>query len=144
MAMTSSVTSLAAGIGVVLLLAILSAAPSTTSAQSATKVFRVGVLGTVPLTNTEASRIWGGLFEGLRELGYVAGRNLVIESRFSEGKSERLPNRVAELVQLKVDVIVAAAHTASVARDVTSTIPIVMPSHGDPIGSGLVATLARP
>ena len=126
------------------LLTLLLTGPFTVAAQPAAKVFRIGLLGTVPLTNPEASRIWGGFFDGLRQLGYVEGQNIVIEARYSEGKSERLPTLAAELVELKVDVIVAAAHTASAARSITSTVPIVMPNHGDPIGSGLVVSLARP
>jgi putative ABC transport system substrate-binding protein len=119
-------------------------APLAAEAQPAAKVFRIGLLGTVPLTNPEASRIWGGFFDGLRQLGYIEGQNIVIESRYSEGNSARLPILAGELVQLDVDVIVAAAHAANAARAITSTIPIVMPNHGDPIGSGLVASLARP
>ena len=131
---------LAAGASGLFLLAL----PLTVSAQPAAKVARIGLLGTVPLANPEAGRIWGGFFDGLRQLGYVEGQNLVTEGRFSEGKSERLPILAAELVRLKVDVIVAAAHAANAARAITSTIPIVMPNHGDPIGSGLVTSLARP
>jgi putative ABC transport system substrate-binding protein len=119
-------------------------APLAAEAQPAAKVFRIGLLGTVPLTNPEASRIWGGFFDGLRQLGYIEGQNIVIECRYSEGNSARLPILAGELVQLDVDVIVAAAHAANAARAITSTIPIVMPNHGDPIGSGLVASLARP
>src|SRR5262245_13688416 len=145
MAMTPTLARLlAAGMTALALLAFLLVPPPTGAAQPAAKVFRIGLLGTVPLTNPEASRIWGGFFEGLRQLGYVEGQNVVIEGRYSEGRSERLPAFAAELVQLKVDVIVAAAHAANAARGVTSTIPIVMPNHGDPIGSGLVTSLARP
>ena len=97
-----------------------------------------------PLSQPEALRIWGGLFEGLRQLGYVEGQNLVIEGRYSQSRSERLPALAAELVRLKVDVIVAAAHAANAAKGATSTIPIVMANHGDPIGSGLVSSLGRP
>jgi putative ABC transport system substrate-binding protein len=113
-------------------------------AQPAVKVFRIGLLGTVPLTDPGAARIWGGFFEGLRQLGYVEGQNLVFEQRYSEGRSERLPALAAELVQLRVDVIVAAAHTPSAAKGATSTIPIVMTNNGNPLASGLVASLARP
>ena len=96
------------------------------------------------MTEAGAAHIWDGLFEGLRQLGYVEGQNLVIEGRYSEGRSERLPALAAELVQLKVDVIVAAATTADEAKRATSTIPIVMTNHGDPVGSRVVASLARP
>ncbi|HEU5297334.1 MAG TPA: ABC transporter substrate-binding protein [Burkholderiaceae bacterium] len=144
MAMTRALAKLAGGKAALVLLFLLFAQPLTVVAQPAAKIFRVGLLGTVPLTNPEASRIWGGFFDGLQQLGYIEGQNIVIESRFSDGISERLPALAAELVQLRVDVIVAAGHTPSVARSVTSTIPIVMPNHGDPIASGLVVTLARP
>jgi putative ABC transport system substrate-binding protein len=105
---------------------------------------RLGVLGTVPLTDAEAARIWTGLFDGLRQLGYVEGQNLVVEARFSEGKPERLDGLAVELVQRKVDVIVAASYAADAARRATSTLPIVMTNHGDPIGAKLIASLARP
>ena len=134
----SIVRALTSGVAAIFLLA------TPVAAQPAAKVFRIGLLGTVPLTNPEASRIWSGFFEGLRQLGYVEGQNIVIEGRYSEGQAERLPALADELVRLKVDVIVAAAHTASAARAVTSTIPIVMPNHGDPVESGLVASLSRP
>ena len=81
----------------------------------------------------------------MRELGYVEGKNLVIEWRFADGKLERLPGLAAELVQLKVDVIVTAGSPAiSAAQKATTTIPIVMASAGDPVGSGFVKSLARP
>jgi len=122
----------------------LLAAPRASEAQQPAKVFRIGLLGTVPLTEPGASRIWDGFFEGLRQLGYVEGQNIVIESRFSEGRYERVPALAAELVRLKVDVIVAAAYTPDAAKGATSTIPIVMTNHADPVGSRLVASLARP
>src|SRR6266487_144761 len=108
----------------------LLAAPLATEAQQPARVFRLGLLGTVPLTQPGAAHIWDGLFEGLRQLGYVEGQNLIIEGRFSEGRSERLPTLAAELVRLNVDVIVAAATTADEAKRATSTIPIVMTNHG--------------
>jgi putative ABC transport system substrate-binding protein len=120
------------------------ARPLATEAQQAGKVFRIGLLGTVPLTDPAASRLWGGFFDGLRQLGYVEGQNVVIEGRFSEGRSERFPTLAAELVRLKVDVIVAAAYAPNAAKGATSTIPIVMTNHADPVGSGLAASLARP
>jgi len=119
-------------------------APLGIEAQQPARVFRLGLLGTVPMTEPGAAHIWDGLFEGLRQLGYVEGQNLVIEGRYSEGRSERLPALATELVQLKVDVIVAAATTADEAKRATSTIPIVMTNHGDPVGSRVVASLARP
>jgi putative tryptophan/tyrosine transport system substrate-binding protein len=83
--------------------------------------------------------------QGLRELGYVEGKNIVIERRHAEGKSDRLPALAAELVSLKVDVIVTSGPTATrPAKKATSTIPIVMTFDDDPVGSGFVASLARP
>jgi putative ABC transport system substrate-binding protein len=93
----------------------------------------------------EAARVWAGLFEGLRELGYVEGQNMVIEGRYYGDSIERLPALAAELVRLRVDVIVVGAPPApEAAKAATSTIPIVMANHNDPVGSGLVASLARP
>jgi putative ABC transport system substrate-binding protein len=81
----------------------------------------------------------------MRELGYVEGKNLVVEWRFADGNFERLPGLAADLVQLKVDVIVAVASAAiGAAQKATSTIPIVMATTGDPVGSGFVKSLARP
>jgi len=83
--------------------------------------------------------------QGLRELGYVEGKNIVIELRHANGKSEQLPGLAAELVSLKVDVIVTSGPTATrPAKEATSTIPIVMTFDDDPVGSGFVASLARP
>ena len=83
--------------------------------------------------------------QGLRELGYVEGKNIVIEYRYAEGKFDRLPALAAELVRLKVDVIVTGGPpSARAAKEATSTIPIVMMQVGDPVGSGFVASLARP
>ena len=85
------------------------------------------------------------LIAGLRELGYVEGKNIIIEYRWAEGKYERLPGLAAELVQMKVDVIVAAGSPAvQAAQQATTTIPIVMVRIGDPVGSGFVASLSRP
>ena len=140
MVIARTLTRLVAGAVILLLVA----GPLTAQAQPPAKVFQIGLLGTVPLTEPGARRIWGGFFEGLQQLGYVEGQNIAIEGRYSEGRSERLPTLAAELVRLKVDVIVAAAYTASAAKSATSTIPIVMTNYGDPVGSGLVANLARP
>jgi putative tryptophan/tyrosine transport system substrate-binding protein len=83
--------------------------------------------------------------DGMRELGWVDGRNVVIDYRFAEGRNERLPDMAAELVRKRVDLIVAAnSPTAVAARNATGTIPIVMTSVSDPVGFGLVASLARP
>src|SRR5262245_63131448 len=81
----------------------------------------------------------------MRELGYVEGENLVIEWRFADGNAERLPNLAAELVELKVDVLVVSGTPAtSAAQKATSSIPIVMGTTSDPVGSGFVQSLARP
>ncbi len=123
----------------------LLAAPLAAPAEQPGKVFRIGILGNVPLTDPEGARVWGAFIQGLRELGYVEGQNITIERRFSEGKYERLPDLAADLVRLKVDVIVApATNPVFAAKQATRTIPIVMTGSGDAVGSGLVASLARP
>jgi putative ABC transport system substrate-binding protein len=97
------------------------------------------------VTSPEAAHIWGAFFQGLRELGYTEGRNIVIEGRYYGDNVERLPTLAAELVRLQVDVIVAAAPPApEAAKHATSTIPIVMINHNDPVGSGLVTSLSKP
>src|SRR4051812_19363146 len=123
----------------------LLAVPMVAQAQSQTKVFRIGILSSAPVTSPEAGHIWAAFFQGLRELGYVDGRNIVIEGRYYGDNVERLPAFAAELVRLQVDVIVAAAPPApETAKDATSTIPIVMINHNDPVGSGLVASFSKP
>jgi ABC-type uncharacterized transport system substrate-binding protein len=107
--------------------------------QPAGKHPRIGFLGDVPPFLDEAFR------QGLRELGYVDGQNIVIEHRAAEWKYERLPGLAAELVRLKVDVIVAASPPATeAAKQATRTIPIVFTVVGDPVAAGFVASLARP
>ena len=117
--------------------------PLPTQAQQPTKIPRIGYLNAnFPTTNPvriEAIR------QGLRELGYVEEKNIVIEWRYAEGKSIRLPALAAELVRLKVGVIVTSASVETrAAKEATSTIPIVMTNDNDPVGSGFVASLARP
>ena len=109
-------------------------------------MYRLGLLGGSPPTAHEASaRLWEAFFDGLRELGYVEGRNFRVEGRWYGEQPERLPALAAELVRLEVDVIVAGATPApEAAHRATATIPIVMASHADPVGSGLVVSLARP
>ena len=118
-------------------------APLAADAQQPGKVARIGYLG-----GASPSVAAGGLEvfrKGLRDLGYVEGRNVVIEYRYAEGKFERLPDLAAELVRLKVDLIVAAATPpALAAQKATTSIPIVIVGVGDPVGSGLVSSLARP
>jgi len=124
------------------------AAPLAAKAQQLVKVYRIGFLG---FGSRETTAPYLNAFEDrLRELGYVEGRNITIERRFADGKTEQLPNLLAELVRLQVDVIMVGAAFAYFpgsagvdARRLTKTIPIVM-WVGDPVGSGLVASLARP
>src|SRR5437764_11135626 len=94
----------------------------------------------------QGKRFEAGFRQGLRESSYIEGQNVRIEHRSAEGKPERLPALVAELVALKVDVIVAAGGTLSAlaAKQATTTIPIVFTGVGDPVGEGLVTSLARP
>jgi ABC-type uncharacterized transport system substrate-binding protein len=112
-------------------------------AQQPTKVPRIGYLGGV-LPSANAARI-EAFQQGLRELGYVEGKNIVIEWRHTEGKLDRLPALAAELVRLKADIIITGGPPATrAAKEATSTIPIVMTFDPDPVGSGFVASLARP
>jgi putative tryptophan/tyrosine transport system substrate-binding protein len=112
-------------------------------AQQPTKIPRIGFL-TAGSPSTIPARI-EAFRQGLRELGYVEDKNMVIEWRFGEGKLDRLPALVAELVRLNVDVILSAgAAVTRPAKDATRTIPIVMAQDTDPVGNGFVASLARP
>ncbi len=112
-------------------------------AQQPKKVSRIGYLSS-DSPSTIAERI-EAFRQGLRELGYVEGKNIVIEWRFAEGKADRLPGLAAELVSLKVDVIVTSGPAATrAAKQATVTIPIVTAQDSDPVGNGLVASLARP
>jgi putative ABC transport system substrate-binding protein len=112
-------------------------------AQPQGKIWRVGILS--PTSASLSSSYTKAFLKGMRELGYIEGRNLVVERRFADGKLERLPGLAAELVQLKVDVIVVQSSPAiSAAQKATTTIPIVMTSAGDPVRSGFVKSLARP
>src|SRR5215467_2518828 len=120
-------------------------APLVGEAQQAEKLYQIGLLGGSPPNSRGGRRAWEGFFQGLRELGYVEGQNILVEGRWYGERTDRLPALAGELVQLKVDVIVAGAAPApEAARCATSTIPIVMANHNDPVGSGLVASLARP
>ena len=115
-------------------------APLAAEAQETGKAARIGMLrqGSPPDPNVEAFK------QGLREVGYVEGRNISIEYRWAEGKGERLLGLAADLVRLKVDVIVATGDAAVAAKQATTAIPIVMPIITDPVRLGLVASLARP
>jgi putative tryptophan/tyrosine transport system substrate-binding protein len=120
---------------------LLTTVPS--KAQQPAKVPRIGFQLDSPVAAV-AARI-EGFRQGLRELGYVEGKNIIIEWRSSEGKVERRAEIAAELVRLKVDVIVSAGPTVTRAvKEATSTVPIVMSQDPDPVGSGFVASLARP
>ena len=115
------------------------------TAQPPQKVPRVGYLKGGSLSDPLRQRWLEAFRQGLRELGYVEGQNIAIESRWTEGKDDRLPALAADLVRSKVDVIVAETGAATrAAQQATRTIPIVMSLVNDPVGSGLVASLARP
>ncbi len=118
-------------------------APLSAEAQSIGKVYRIGFIQTA--APNEMEHLTKALDEGLRELGYVEGRNIVFERRFAEGKQERLPALAAELVRLNVDVIVTGANPVIAAvKQATATIPVVMAVSRDPVGAGFIASLARP
>src|SRR5690349_20981446 len=121
----------------------LLAAPLTAEAQPAGRVYRIGFLGNS--TAALEANLVGPFREGLRERGYVEGRDLTIEYRWAEGAYERFPALIAELIALKSDIIVTAGTPAALAAQRTTTrIPVVMAAVGDPIGTGLVKSLARP
>jgi putative ABC transport system substrate-binding protein len=124
---------------IALLGAAAAARPLGSTAQQGEKVYKIGIL-------SAGSPVPGPtLLADLRELGYVEGKNLTFERRYAEDRLDRLPKFAAELVSLKVDVIMAAGTLAPLAaKRATSAIPIVMMAAGDPVGSGLVASLAQP
>jgi putative ABC transport system substrate-binding protein len=127
---------------VTLALGIL-AAPITSGAQQAARTPRIGVLH--PGAPATSSHFAAAFTEGLREQGYLEGQNIVVERRFGEAKAERLSEIAAELVRLKVDVIVVSTDPGIAAvKQQTQTIPIVMANSTDPVGTGFVASLARP
>jgi len=118
-------------------------APFTARAQRRGTTYRIGYIQTA--TPDEQEPLTKAFDEGLRELGYVEGRNIVVERRFAWGKQERLPDLAAELVRLDVDVIVTGANIVIAAvKQATATIPVVMATSRDPVGSGFIASLARP
>jgi len=119
--------------------------PLAARAQQSGKVYRLGDLvpGTADAPGVPELR--AGFRDALRELGWIEGRNIVFEERYAENHPERLPELAAELVRLKVDLILAVGTLAPLAaKQATTTIPIVMSAAGDPLGSGLVASLAHP
>jgi ABC-type uncharacterized transport system substrate-binding protein len=121
--------------------AMLSALYASAEAQQAKKIPRIGLL--VPSSSDFTRK--DAFLQGLRDLGYVEGKNIAIEYRYTEGELNRLPDLAAELVRLNVDVIVTAAiSSVRAAKKATATIPIVFASVGDAVDSGLVSSLARP
>ena len=131
-------------VGLAVVLAVsLALAPLAAEGQQAGKIYRIGMLETTSMAlnaaNLDAFR------QGLRELGYVEGRNFMIEYRSADGRRERFPELATELVRLKVDVILTRGTPAVMAaKNATGTIPVVMAASGDPLLSGVVAGLARP
>jgi putative tryptophan/tyrosine transport system substrate-binding protein len=119
---------------------------SFAEAQQSTTIPRIGYLSrrgtptpTTPDPNAEAFR------KGLRDLGYIEGKNIFLEFRYAEGKTDRLPGLIAELIQLKVDILVSGTSQAiRAAKQATQTVPIVMAITGDPVADGLINSLARP
>src|SRR5262252_710389 len=129
------------GLAVVLTLALL--APLAVEGQQASKVARIGVL--MPGAPATAGHFAAAFDQGLREHGYLQGRNILVERRFAEAKVERMSEIAAELVRMKVDVIVTSTDPSIAAvRQQTQTIPIVMANSTDPVATGFVTSLARP
>ena len=133
-------------VGLIVTLALL-VAPLAAEAQRTAKVARLGYLTPFPLLS-EAARLQSPMdpfWQTLRELGWIEGQNLIVEGRSAEGSDERLPELAAELVRLNVDVILAVATPATLAAThATHTIPIVFTAVGDPLGAGVITSLARP
>ena len=129
---------------VVMLALVLLTAPLAAHAQPATKVYRIGLVRPATASATVSDN--EVFTQRLQELGYTEGQNLIIERRFAEGKLERFPVLVAELIQLQVDcLVVSGTGAVQAAKQVTSTIPIVMFNAGDdPVRLGLITSLARP
>jgi putative tryptophan/tyrosine transport system substrate-binding protein len=126
----------------VLIVALVTCSTAT-AADTAARVYKIGFLGQT--SATDLSRQTGALRQGLRDLGYEEGKNFVIEYRWAERKLDRLPSLAAELVALKVDIIVTHGSPGSrAAKQATGTIPIVIAVIGDPIANGLVASLSQP
>ena len=129
-----------AGVSSILFVVILLAVAVIAEAQQPKKVPRIGYL-----TLNASPRGPEAFLQGLHELGYIEGKTIVIEPRHAADRAERLPDLAAELVRLNVDVIVAgASQSALAAQQATKTIPVVFHGVGDPVGQGLVASLARP
>ena len=130
---------------VVALCSLLLAPCSPAQAQHPVKVHRIGFLSYYPASDPHSGVRLDGLRQGLRELGYVEGKNIIIEYRYGQGKFEQLLPLAQELVHLNVEVLLVSNDlTARAAKQATGTIPIVMVSSGNPIGVGVIASLARP
>ena len=124
---------------------VLFAVPLAAHAQQAAKPPRIGCLREGSASDAAAAPLVEAFRQGLRERGWLEGQNVAIEYRLAEGRRDRLPDLAAELVRLKVDVIFAPSTAATVAaHNATRTIPIIMASFGDPVGRGIIASLARP
>jgi len=114
--------------------------PLAARAQQAARVWRIGFI-----THSTNDAAYASLFERLRELGYVEGQNIIVERRYAEGRAERFQEFAAEMVRLKADVVITSTTPAALAlRDATTTIPIVIPTAIDPVGTGLIVSLAHP
>src|SRR2546426_896730 len=123
---------------------VLFSAALAVEAQQSGKVYRVGIL-TNKASDPAEARLWQAFRSGLRERGWIEGQNILIEFRAAEGNTARLPELAADLVRLKVDLIVARSSIwVQAAKKATSSIPIVFLIHADPVGTGHVASLARP
>ena len=130
-------------LGSILFAGAVLAVAVTVEAQQPKKVPRVGYV--FSFTPAEGRHLWEACRQGLRELGYVEGQNIILEPRWAEGRYARHHDLVADLVRLSVDVMVVAATPANlVAKAATNTIPIVFVAVADPVREGLVASLARP
>jgi len=128
---------------IVICLALTLLLLTVAEAQQSAKIPRIGYL--VAVSPSVVAARMEAFRQGLRELSYVEGKNIVIETRYAEGKLDRLPALAAELVRLKVNIIVTAGGQATRAtKEATSTIPIIMTNDADPVGSGFVASLSRP
>jgi len=129
--------------GLFAIIVALTVCGARAEAQQPTKIPRIGILPPGPIS--ERVHLWESFRQGLRELGYVEGKNIILVFPSEEIKTEQLPRLAAELVSLKPDVIVApTTPAAQAAMNATRTIPIVMPTTIDPVGTGLVSSLARP
>jgi putative ABC transport system substrate-binding protein len=131
------------GAGFVTLVIAFVICGAAAEAQQPARIHRIGILA--PVSGSFLSARVEAFRQRLRQLGYVEGKNIVIEYRYAEGKPERRPDLAAELVQLKVDVIVTIGPGATLAaKKASATIPIVFASANDPVGTGLVSSLAQP